>query len=59
VLSLALRRVLANMLFGVAPGDPIALIAAVMAMALAALAGAYLPARRAARITPLAALRVE
>lgn len=59
VLSPGARDVLANVLFGVAPGDPVTLVGAVATMALTALAGPSLPERRAARIAPLAALRKE
>ena len=39
--------------------DPLALIAAVCALPLLAVAGTYLPARRAAQVNPVAALRAE
>ncbi|MGB6687621.1 MAG: ABC transporter permease [Terracidiphilus sp.] len=39
--------------------DPLALIAAICVLPLLAVAGTYLPARRAARINPVAALRSE
>jgi putative ABC transport system permease protein len=59
LLSVAVRSVLASLLFGVAPGDPVSLGAAVAAMALTAGFAAWLPARRAARVAPLVALRSE
>ena len=46
-------------LFGVAPVDPAALAAACAVLALAALLAAYIPARRAAAVDPLVALRWE
>ena len=57
--SLAATRVLARLLFEVTPTDPstFAVVAAILA-AVALLAG-WLPARRAVRIDPLAALRWE
>ncbi len=52
-------RFLRNLLFQVSPTDP-ALYGAVVALVLAvALVAAYLPARRAARIDPLLALRAQ
>jgi|CZKS01.1.fsa_nt_gi hypothetical protein len=44
---------------GVTPHDPATLAMAVAALALAALAASYLPARRAARLDPMTALREE
>ncbi|HMD37477.1 MAG TPA: hypothetical protein VKH42_21025 [Vicinamibacterales bacterium] len=46
-------------LFGVAPVDPAALAAACAVLALAALLAACIPARRAAAVDPLVALRRE
>jgi putative ABC transport system permease protein len=50
-------RVLQGLLFGVAPLDPSAFIAAPLALVVVALVAAFVPARRATRIDPLAALR--
>jgi len=55
----ALTHLMANMLFGVAPLDPIAFLATALVLALAAGAACLIPARRAMRIDPLTALRYE
>jgi ABC-type antimicrobial peptide transport system permease subunit len=57
--SMALERFVRSQKFGLGPADPQTLIAVfVTVSALAAIAG-YLPARRAARIDPLVAVRTE
>lgn len=57
VLSLLMARAMASLLFGVAPLDPATFLATILVMGgIAALAG-YIPARRAAAASPLAALR--
>jgi predicted permease len=57
--ALAGTHVLQSLLFGLAPRDPATLAASAVSMfALAALAS-YVPARRAARVDPLVALRAE
>ncbi len=58
-LGLMLARLLTSLLYGVQASDP-ATLAGVAAFALAtAVAGAWVPARRAARLDPLAMLRYE
>jgi predicted permease len=52
-------RWVATLLFGVAPTDPLTTFAAVMSLTLVALLAAVIPARRAATVDPLVALRVE
>jgi len=57
--TLALGRLVANMLYGLQPADPLSLAAATMLLfAIAVLAG-FLPARRASRVDPMIALRCE
>lgn len=57
--GLALSRFLAGMLYGVAPYDPVSLAAVAVALAVAGLAAAWLPARSAARVDPATVLRAE
>jgi ABC-type antimicrobial peptide transport system permease subunit len=58
-LSLAASRAIKAGLFGVGVADPLTLIAAVLLMSAALLAGSYIPARRATKINPVVALRYE
>ncbi|HEX6863350.1 MAG TPA: ABC transporter permease, partial [Thermoanaerobaculia bacterium] len=57
--AIALRRVLASVLFGVTPTDPAILGAVVLVLSAVAFAACYLPARRATQVDPLVALRNE
>jgi putative ABC transport system permease protein len=57
--AFGLSRFMSSLLFGVAPTDPATYTAFGLLLALAALASCYLPARRAARVDPVAALREE
>jgi ABC-type antimicrobial peptide transport system permease subunit len=59
VIALWAGRAAAALLFGLAPRDPVSLIAAMVLLTLIALAASYGPARRAAAIEPMAALREE
>jgi len=55
----AVSRLVESMLFGLKPADPATIIGAVVLLAVAAQIAAYVPAWRAARVDPLAALRHE
>lgn len=58
-MALASSRILAAWLYGVPPRDPLTLAAAALALLLAGGAAAWWPARRAASVSPLIALRSE
>jgi putative ABC transport system permease protein len=55
----ALTQVLRGMLYGVSPIDPLTIAAGALLISMIALLACYLPARRAARIDPMVALRYE
>lgn len=57
--ALALARVLRNLLFEVAPTDPATFVCVTLLLSAVALLACYVPARRAARIDPMEALRCE
>jgi putative ABC transport system permease protein len=59
VAAFAASRVIRAQLYGVAPSDPITIVAAAAVLAGAALAAGYIPAFRATRINPVRALRYE
>jgi putative ABC transport system permease protein len=59
LLARAGGQVAATLLFGLEPDDPVTLVVAVVGLATVALAASYAPARRAARIEPNTALRID
>ena len=59
VLSAAVGVVMARFLYGITPTDPLTYFGVFLLLATASLVACYLPARRAARVDPLVALRTE
>jgi putative ABC transport system permease protein len=57
--ALVFGPILAMMLYGTGPRDPVVLAAVTVVMALAGLLAAYIPAARAASVDPMRALRTE
>lgn len=57
--ALAASRLLSSFLYGIRPNDPATLIGVSLGLAAVALLACYLPAQRAMRIDPVAALRYE
>ena len=57
--SRASRRVLNDILFGLGPNDPVAMLTAAAILTIVVVMAGYLPARRASRVDPMAALRCE
>ena len=54
-----LRQVIAQLLFGISPADPATFLAAALLLIGFATAASYVPARRAAKVDPMVALRYE
>ena len=59
VLSLGASRFLRNQLFGIAATDAVTLVAVTAVLGVVALVACYIPARRASRVDPLVALRMD
>ncbi|RPJ83255.1 MAG: FtsX-like permease family protein, partial [Acidobacteria bacterium] len=57
--SLALTHLIETQLFGVKPNDPFSLAGAAVSLITVALLAAWIPAHRAAKVDPIAALRSE
>jgi putative ABC transport system permease protein len=59
LLAGVIGRLARDLLSGVSPMDPLTYLSASLLLALVALAACYIPARRATKIDPMAALRHE
>jgi putative ABC transport system permease protein len=57
--ALALTRFIKDLLFGVEPADPLTFAAVIAGLVVIAAAASYVPARRATRVNPVVALRME
>ena len=57
--SLATAKLLASLLYGISPRDPVSYLLAGIVLIVVALAACYFPARRATRVDPIIALRHE
>jgi ABC-type antimicrobial peptide transport system permease subunit len=56
---LVLGRFVASLVYGITPNDPATLVAIAVFLAAVATLATYLPARGAARVDPILALRAE
>jgi len=59
VAAVAFSRVMTGLLYGVSPTDASTLVAVTILLSAVAIAAAYMPARRAARLDPISALRSD
>jgi ABC-type antimicrobial peptide transport system permease subunit len=57
--AIPLTRAIESILFGVARHDPVSILGSVLIFIIVSIAAAFIPARRAARLDPMRALRYE
>ncbi|HSB54089.1 MAG TPA: hypothetical protein VLD58_07020, partial [Gemmatimonadales bacterium] len=57
--ALLLTRLASSLLFGVSPTDPVVLVLVLGSLAVVTLLASWIPARRAARVAPVVALKSE
>ena len=59
LLGLGVARVSANLLYDISPVDPLSIVVTIALIGIASLLASYIPARRAAKVDPMQALRYE
>jgi ABC-type antimicrobial peptide transport system permease subunit len=57
--SFAISRLVASLLFGVTPNDPMIFASVPLLLSMVAMLASYFPARQATRVDPVVALRAE